>query len=186
MALVVTARSPAGSAVAPPRLATPHARLGHSLALASVAAVGTALVVDGAARAMPYTPWLDTTNVVVTGFAGLLTLLACLGTWLYRRSDAGLLLMATLAPVLMALRAVVAALLVTLDLSTVAEVADSALGLLVLGAVVWVAAMWFLAPGSRRALGRDTELFRRVAEVTALVVFGVALSGAAVGAVGAS
>jgi protoheme IX farnesyltransferase len=186
MALVVTARAPAGSAAARARLIPTHARLGHVVAIGAAAGFGVALTVDGAARAMPYTTWLDAANLVVTSLAGLLTLLACIGAWLYRRTDTSLLLMATLAPMLLALRTIGAALLVTLDLSTLADVASSTGGLLVLGALVWMAAAWSLAPGRGRHLTRQTELFRRVAEVTTFVLFGVALSGGAVGAVGAS
>ncbi len=148
--------------------------------------MGLALVVDGAARAMPYTGWLDAANVVMTAGAGVLTLLACLGAWMYRRGDSSLLLCATLAPFLLAARAVLAALLVTLDFSTVGDIVDSAGGLLVLGALVWAAAAWSLVPNPRRAVAPETELFRRVAEVTTFVLFAVALSGAAVSAVGAS
>jgi protoheme IX farnesyltransferase len=156
------------------------------VAIGAAAALGIALIVDGAAQAMPYTTWLDTADAVLTSLAGLLTLLACVGAWLYRRTDGSLLLMATLAPVLIALRSVVAALLVTLDLSTLADVANSTAGLLALGTLVWISAAWSLAPARRRYATRETELFRRVAEVTTFVLFGVGLSGAAVGAVGAS
>ena len=188
MALVVAARSPAESAatVAPPRLAPSHARLGHAVVIGSVPAVGIALIVDGAARAMPYTPWLDAANVAVTSIAGAAVLLACLSAWLYRRADSSLLLAATLAPILIALRTILAALLDTLDLSTPADVANSSIGLLVLGALVWMTAAWSRSPNRRPYTARETELFRRVAEVTAFVLFGVSLSGAAVGAVGAS
>jgi protoheme IX farnesyltransferase len=186
MALVVAARSPAESAAAPRRLASSRVRVGRAIAVGSAVAFGVALVVDGAARAMPYTSWLDATNVAITSVAGVLMLLACASAWLYRRADGGLLLAATLAPILLAVRTVLAGLLVTLDMSTAADVADSALGLLALGALVWAAAAWVLAPTTSRAGAPESELFRRVTEVTMLVLFGVALSGAAVGAVGAS
>jgi heme o synthase len=186
MALVVAARSPAESAAAPRRLASAHARVGRAIAVASAVAFGLTLVVDGAARAMPYTSWLDATNIAITSVAGVLTLLAVVSAWLYRRADGGLLLAATLAPILLAGRAVLAGLLVTLELSTVADVAESALGLLVLGALVWAASAWVLGPTTLRTAAPESELFRRVAEVSTLVLFGVALSGAAVGAVGAS
>ncbi|HEY1295035.1 MAG TPA: heme o synthase [Chloroflexota bacterium] len=186
MALVVAARTPAESPAARARLAASQTRLGHTIAIGSAALFGVALIVDSAARAMPFTPALDAANVVVTSLAGLSILLACLCAWLFRRTDGGLLFMATLAPVLLALRTVLAALLVTLDLSTVADVVDSSLGLLVLGALVWAAATWFLSPAARRSTPRETELFSRVAEVTAFVLFAVGLSGAAVAGVGAS
>jgi protoheme IX farnesyltransferase len=186
MALVVAARSPAEPGAAPAPLASAHSRGGHGVAVGSAVALGFALVVDGAARAMPYTSVLDAANVVVTSSAAVLVVLACLGAWVYRRDDSSLLLCATLAPFLLALRTVLAALLVTLDLSTVGDVVDSAGGLLVLGALVWAAAAWSLAPNVRRAAAPETELFCRVAEVTTFVLFAVALSGAAVSAVGAS
>jgi protoheme IX farnesyltransferase len=186
MALVVAARSPAESGARPAQLASTHARLGHAGAVGAAAALGVALVVDGAARAMPYTPALDAANVVATVAASLLMLLACLGAWVYRRTDSSLLLCATLAPFLLAVRTVLAALLVTVDLSTVGDVVNSAGGLLVLGVLVWAAAAWSLAPNPRSGTAPALDLFCRVAEVTMLVFFGVALSGAAVGAVGAS
>ncbi|HEY2594759.1 MAG TPA: heme o synthase [Chloroflexota bacterium] len=186
MALVVTARSPAESGAPPAPLASAYSQLGHAVAIGAAAALAIALVVDGATRAVPYTPALDAANLVVTFAAGVLTLLACLGAWLYRRSDGTLLLCATLAPFLLAVRGVLAALLVTLDLSTVGDVVNSAGGLLVLGTLAWAAAAWSFAPSRGRVVAPETELFRRVAEVTAFVLFAVALSGAAVGAVGAS
>jgi protoheme IX farnesyltransferase len=62
-----------------------------------------------------------------------------------------------------------------------------AIGLLILGASVWSAFAWSLAPAAAgRAVSPQGELFRRVTEVTTFVLFAVALSGAAVEAVGAS
>jgi len=185
MALVVAARPPAEPPAVQAALAPAHARIGHAVAIGSAAAFGVALIVDSAARAMPFTSSLDAADLVATSLAGVLIMLACLSAWLWRRTDSALLLMATLAPVLLAGRTVMAALLVTLDLSTVGDVVNSAFGLLVLGALVWAAVAWSLMPAARRYAPRERELFRRVSEVTTFVLFAVGLSGAAVSAVGA-
>jgi protoheme IX farnesyltransferase len=185
MALVVAARSPAESAAAQAGLARAHTCIGHTVACASAATFGVALIVDSAARAMPFTASLDAANLVITSLAGLMCVLACSSAWLLRRADAGLLFLATVAPVLLAVRTVLTALLVSVDLSTFGDVVNSSFGLLALGALVWTAAAWFLSPAARRYTPRSTEMFRRVAEVTAFVLFAVGLSGAAVGAVGA-
>ena len=112
---------------------------------------------------------------------------ACVATWLTRRSDAGLLLAVTLAVVLVASRAIATAVLLALYLAPLAEVVEAALGLLVLGCLVWAATATLVGPRANApATAAETQLFRRVAMVTALVIFGAGLSGVEVRAVGAS
>jgi protoheme IX farnesyltransferase len=183
MALVVTAES---SVAAQPRVEVAHARLFGAVSRLSVAACLLTLVIDSADRALPGTAWLDTLQLGATVLMCAFALATCVGAWLTRRADTSVLLAATLAPVLFAVRAVSAAVLVALELSTLADVANIAIGLLLLGASVWVAAASTLAPASGQALGASRELFRRVAEVSAIALFGVSLSGAAVEAIGAS
>jgi protoheme IX farnesyltransferase len=190
MALVVTARSPAeasGQSVAATRRLSSAARLARALTYVAVAAWAAALVVESAERALASNEWLEAASTAVTLFAAMLLAGVCAAAWLSRRDDGGLLLTATLAPILCAVRAVADQVLITLDLLTLADVAAVALGLLILGASVWTAAAWSQSTGSAlRVATPEAELFRRVAEVTAFVLFAVSLSGAAVEAVGAS
>jgi heme o synthase len=246
MALVVTA-PPAVEAQPTPRLlAAPRGRR-HRLAgvlpwLALAGAFGYALVLvsDSVVRLSLPLAWVDPTALVVNAVAVTLVVALCVAAWTAARDDAGLLLAATLAPILLALRAVSSGLLVAVDLPTLADVSELALGLLVLGCLVWAATSARIrptvrglvshpaaavglgrlagaaelpgaaagvarlagatglpetAPGDPRLAGAAPAtvrvgdaalLFRRVVEVTAFVVFGVGLSGAAVRAVGAS
>jgi protoheme IX farnesyltransferase len=190
MALVVTARSPAdshGTAALAARPISGQARIARGLAFAAAGAWALTLLADTANRALTSFAWLETANSIVTLLASALTAAACAVVWLSRRDDAGLLLAATLAVILCALRAAAGAVLITLDLLTLADVAAVTLGLLILGASVWTGAALSLGPvQARRTATPQAELFRRVAEVTAFVVFAVSLSGAAVEAVGAS
>jgi protoheme IX farnesyltransferase len=177
MALVVTARPS-------PRLEVSHWLSLRALAVLTTVCFVLSLVVDSAARALPFTPALDTANLVTTVLAGTLTFGVCLAMWLTRRTDARLLMATTLAVVLAALRAVCGPLLVAMDLSTIAEVVNVGFGLLVLGALVWSLAIW--TGGDSTATVAQRELFAHVVGVTAFVVFAVAVSGATVAAVGAS
>ena len=111
----------------------------------------------------------------------------CVLAWLARRDATGLLVAATLAPVLVAVRALSTGLLVTLELPTLADVADVGLGLLALGCLVGVASASRVAPlAARRVPSAETALFRRVVDVTVFIVFAAGLTGVTVRAVGAS
>jgi protoheme IX farnesyltransferase len=192
MSLVVTARSPvqeahAGLVVRP---ALVRARPGGALAWLAVLSAGAgalSLIGDGAARSAPSLAWLSTAAVASDVLAGLLTLGACATAWLARRDDAALLMAVTLAVVFSAMRALVAGVLLSLEAAMLADITSLGLGLLAQGCLVWAAAASLVppAPAAREASAR-TELFRRVAEVTALVLFGVGLTGVTVRAVGAS
>jgi protoheme IX farnesyltransferase len=116
-----------------------------------------------------------------------LTSACALLAWLAHRRTAGLLLAATLAPLVVALRIVASALLVAMEQPTLADLIEGALGLVVLGVVMWTATATL--PEPRRGAPRwvaGEDFFRRVVEVAAGVVFAVALSGSAVQALGAS
>src|ERR1051326_679096 len=188
MALVVTARAHAETPG--PRTLLAAAARWRVLVIATPTCIALTLVAESAARALPEATWLDSVVTAFTVCAAALVLAVGAAAWLTRRHDSALLLAATLAPTLLALRTVGSALLNTLDLLTFANVTAVSLGLLALGATVWAAAAWTWtlqpAQAQQRADTRQSELFRRVAEVTAFVLFAVALSGAAVQAVGAS
>jgi heme o synthase len=102
--------------------------------------------------------------------------------WVTRRDDAIGLFAVTLAAILAPLRLVTSDVLQTLELRTLADVADLGLGLLALSCLVWFTA----ARPQTRSRTRSDEVFRHVTASTALLVFGLALSGATVRAVGAS
>ena len=175
MALVVTARAPA------------RLEAGRWIGLRSVATTGAvvytlALITDAAARTLPNA--LDTPNLVLTGAASALAVLVCVTAWLTRRHDGALLLAATLTFVLTAIRVVVTGILVSAEMSTLSEVVDDSVGLIALGTLVWTATGSHAGPQMRATPRR--ALFCRVVDVTAFVLFAVALSGAAVQAVGAS
>ncbi|HEX8967277.1 MAG TPA: COX15/CtaA family protein, partial [Chloroflexota bacterium] len=145
------------------------------------------LAAEPITRSAADTPWGDAAIATLRlGIAGV-TLGACIAAWLTRRDDASLLLAATLAPVLMAIRALSAALLMTFGLSTLTEVLSLGLGLLVLASLTWASTLSIVGthPGTG-VRNAQLSLFQRVGEVTALVVFALALSGGAVRAVGAS
>src|SRR5207248_8159464 len=78
--------------------------------------------------------------------AMLLCVGLCVTAWMKSRDDAGMLLAVKLAAVLLAVRGVATALLLTLDLSTFADVADTGLGLLVLGCLMWAAVSVLAGP----------------------------------------
>jgi heme o synthase len=192
MAIVATARPPVhepgrGAALAQPLLARVRPRRAVAwLAPASAAGSALALVAEGAARSAPSLVWLSAASAAAEWVAAVLTLGACGAAWLARRDDAGLLLSVTLAVVLSALRAVSTAVLLSLDAAILAEVTSLGIGFLVLGCLVWAATASLIASSARLARTRQSELFCRVGEVAALVVFGVALTGVTVRAVGAS
>jgi heme o synthase len=189
MAIVVTARS---TADAQPALRQPglvHAQpagLLRWLALGATLWYALALVADSAARALLPDGLVAIALQAVSVLAMLFSVGVCASAWLTRRDDASLLLATTIAVTLVGVRALSTALLITLDLSTLADVIDLGVGFIVLGCLVWATAS-ALAPRLQVALSAaGSDLFRRVAEVTALVVLVVGLSGVTVRAVGAS
>jgi protoheme IX farnesyltransferase len=145
------------------------------------------LIIEGVARFAQ--PWgsLDATLEATAITAMVAVLGTCVMTWLARRTDATLLLLATVAVVLVAVRTLASALLVVLELPTLSDVAAQGLGFLVLGCLVWSATLVMRSPAVRSAaISAETELFRRVVDVTVLLVFTTGLTGVAVRAVGAS
>jgi heme o synthase len=202
MALVVTAPSPVEAQASLVQTTLSSSRLRAPLrwiTLAGAAWYGASLIAESIARfaqpslalfpswfALP-SGWLDGAFEVATISAMLAVLGVCAMTWVARRNDAGMLLLATLAVVLVAVRGVSAALLLALELPTLSDVVALALGLLVLGCLVWAATVSAREPALRSfAPTAEAELFRRVVDVTAFFVFAVGLTGVTVRAVGAS
>src|SRR5260370_16039953 len=175
MALVVTARSPVEASATGLEGSIAHAR-GRGTALVALpvgatVAYAVLLVVEATVRVAPGGGWPEAVALIAGGLAYLLVAGACVASWVRRRQVAGLLFAAALAPVLAAVRALSVPLLTSLDLMTLADAVDFALGWVVLGALVWAAAGWLPRVSvSARVAAPQTELFRRVAEVTALVV----------------
>jgi protoheme IX farnesyltransferase len=131
--------------------------------------------------------WLDVAVSAATLGAAAAVLTACTLTWLVRRTDAMMLLLATLAVVLAAVREMSAMILQAMELPTLSDVAAQGLGFLVLGCLVWSATLAARSPAARRAIASaEAELFRRVVDVTVLLVFAAGLTGVTVRAVGAS
>jgi protoheme IX farnesyltransferase len=191
MALVVTAPSSVGDQPSSPiGAAVPYPRLKELLRwtpLAAAAWYAVALIAEAIARFAQ--PWGALDGVVeATSISAMVVVLgACMMTWLARRDDALTLLCATLAVVLVALGAVSTALLTALELPTLVDVVGLVLGLLVLGCLVWTATVSARGPARQPyADSAEGELFRRVVDVTVLLVFAVGLSGVTVRAVGAS
>src|SRR5215208_3761472 len=157
-------------------------------AVASCGVDATSLVVEASARfAAP-----GSVAAIVADGVGAVALVAAfivaIGAWVARRRDGSLLLAATLAAVLAAVRPIANALLLSLDQATSADGLDLGLGLLALGGLVWAATAWF-APAGMPARPRGSagiEMFDRVAEVTSVLILGTAVTGAIVRAVGAS
>jgi protoheme IX farnesyltransferase len=190
MALVVTAPAPleaqaslVQTTVSRPRLAT----LLWSVTLVSATLYALSLIVEAIARSAQ--PWgsLDAALEVVTITAVASIVVVCILTWLARRTDSAMLLLATLAVVLVAVRAITSALLMAFELPTLSDVAAQGLGFLVLGCLVWSATLAIRSPAAREARApAETELFRRVVDVSVLLVFAAGLTGVTVRAVGAS
>src|SRR5439155_17853726 len=133
---------------------------------------GIGLVTDNLARFAPPAALIQPGAQVVSAGGMGLAVTVCVLAWLARREAMGLLLAATLAPILVGVRALAAGLLVALDLATLAEVADVGLGLLALGCLVWAASETLLgAVPARSSRSAQADLFRRVVNVTALVAF---------------
>jgi protoheme IX farnesyltransferase len=197
MALVVTARAPRE---APSLLTTPTAvgRPRMALALLRLAVFTAALyavwlAAESAMRLSPLDARRDLIDQIASIAAMALVVGVCVVAWVTARHETGVLLAATIAPILVAVRVVSTAVLQSLDLSMLADVSDLGLGLLVLGALVWTAT----ASIDRRFSDADVvapvgkvapagELFGRVVDVTALLVLAAGLTGATVRAVGAS
>ncbi len=192
MALVVTAPTPVAeqssaliqaTAAAQPRW---HALL-RWVTLASAAWYAVSLVAEAIARFAQ--PWgaLDAAVEVTTITAVAAVVAVCALTWVARRTDAMMLLLATLAVVLAAVREMSAMILQAMELPTLADVAAQGLGFLVLGCLVWLATLAARSPSARRAIqSAEAELFRRVVDVTVFLVFAAGLTGVTVRAVGAS
>jgi protoheme IX farnesyltransferase len=161
----------------------------YGVALVAESVARFALPPGGLAPGASVLPSGGLTVAVAAATVGALVAVlgVCVLTWVARRDDAGLLLVATLAVVLVAIRALAPAVLITLDLPTLAEVLALGLGLLVLGCLVWPAAVSFGHSEERSgAPAAEADLFRRVVDVTAFLVFAVGLTGVTVRAVGAS
>jgi heme o synthase len=190
MALVVTARAPVeAQAGLAPATARFDDRLRSALRWLTVIAAtvyGASLVGESVSRLLPPGDGLAPGINVGSLAAATLVVGVCAGAWISARDDAGLLLAATLAPALAAIRLVTTAVLQAIELATLAEVADLGFGLLVLGALAWTTAAIFSgAHAARRARAPALELFARVVDVTALLMLALGLSGAVVRAVGA-
>lgn len=199
MALVVTARSlldsPSSLADAAV-VATPRGRrlLVGRLAGGSALAVAASLSGDTALRALPALANVQTGSVSLATLLGGLHLVGlglivatCVAAWATLRQSASALLFATLAAVLAGLHVVLTGIFNGLDLALVADVVLLAIALLLLGALTGVATacLWMTADRSGLEDTPRAVLVRNVVDVTAFVVFALALSGAAVRAIGA-
>ena len=142
---------------------------------------GLTLIFESWSRVAPTLPGIEVATIASAAVA----LLVCVSAWVSDREDTGLLLGATLAPVVIAVRALIAPVLSALELSTLSDVVSEALGFVALAGLAWTASATILPPAGRLH-SAQRELFRRVVEMTALVLFAVTLSGAMVRAVGAS
>jgi heme o synthase len=144
------------------------------------------LLLHATARASLPSGWLQEALVgLVVANAALGLALAAIA-WAAHRRAPGLLLAATLVGCVATLRAVLPGLLAALELPTLANMAEGCLGLVLLGLLVWSALVaWGPTPAERSDRAVDAY-FRRVAEVTMLVVFLASLSGVSVQAAGAA
>ena len=183
MALVVTARSTPVVLAGESRLASWFRRLALLTALWAALGFGGHSV----ARALP-TMALAQDAVAITWLVlSLLTIAVAALAWLAHRQTPGLLLVATLAPIAVAVRLLASGILGALELNTLADLVEGATGLVVVGLLVWAVVAALPEPRRGAPVSIATEdFFRRVIEVTTVVVFAVGLSGAAVQALGAS
>jgi len=182
MALVVTAQS-APVVLADSRLATTFRRLTWVTAVwAFVAYVGGSV-----ARAWQSAAVAEDALTAVWVVLAILTSTCAVLAWLVYRRAPGLLLAATLAPLLVAVRLMASVVLVALEVPTLADLAEGGLGLLIMGVLTWLVVATLPEPrrGPPVSIAGE-DFFRRVVEVTAGVVFAVAFSGTAVQALGAS
>ncbi|HEY3057461.1 MAG TPA: heme o synthase [Chloroflexota bacterium] len=183
MALVVTARST-------PVVLAGETRLGSWFRRLTLVATGWAVLAFGGhsiARALPAVALAQDAVAVAWIILGLLTIGVAALAWLEHRRTPGLLLLTTLAPIAVALRLLASGIFVALDLNTLADLVEGAAGLIVLGLLVWavIAALPEPRRGAPTSLAAE-DFFRRVIEVTTVVIFALGLSGSAVQALGAS
>jgi len=183
MALVVTARSAPVVLAGESRLAAWFRRL----ALLATVWAGAAFSGHSVARAFPAVALAQDAVAGAWMVLGLLTASVAVLAWLIHRQSAGLLLVATLAPLCVAVRLMASGVLVALDMNTLADLVEGASGLIVVGLLVWATVATLPEPrrGTPKSVETD-DFFRRVIEVTTVVVFAVGLSGSAVQALGAS
>jgi heme o synthase len=183
MAIVVTARSAPVVLGSESRLTFAFRRL----TLVATAWAGLAYVGHSVVRVMQSAALAQDALAIVWLVLGAFTVGVAVLGWLTHRHTLGLLLTATLAPVVVALRIVASGVLVALDLPTLADLVESGLGLVAVGLLVWTATSLLPEPRRGAPVSLPTEdFFRRVVEVTAGVVFVLGLSGSAVQALGAS
>jgi heme o synthase len=181
MAIVATASSA-------PAVLTSDRRLTASfrwLSLVAAVLIALSLVAQGLARLALPTGGVEESLLGMSLAAVVATLAASIVAWLAYRHSTGVLLIATLAVIGGALRLVAPALLSSLDLPTLSDFVDGGLGLLTLGLLVWATLSTWLPEASPIADTAD-GYFRRVVDVTLLVVFAANLSGLAVQAAGAT
>ena len=178
-------------------------------ALAIAAAVGTYLliVVGGVVRVTEsglgcpdwptchgqLVPPLEATAIIeyshrlLGALVSPLILVTTLGAWLLRRRERGIVIPATLAPVLLAVQIVLGAVVVRLELPAMVVLVHLTFALLILGLLVWTAVMALPAPRARRPAEAGWRRAPLVALVhaTTLVLFILLVVGAYVRASGA-
>src|SRR5262249_3102723 len=181
MAIVATATSA-------PAVVTSDRRLTASfrwLSLVAALMAGLHQVTQVVARLALPAGWVEESLLALSLLVLGLTLAAAALAWLAYRAAGGLLLVATLAPFGAALSLIAPPLLSSLDLPTLSDFVEGGFGLLTLGLLVWVALVAWLPVASPIPEPAD-DYFRRVVDVTLLVVFAANLSGLAVQAAGAT
>src|SRR5919202_6197569 len=96
---------------------------------------------------------IEYTHRLLGALVSPLILATTLGAWLFRRRERGLLVAATLAPVLLAIQIVLGAIVVRLELPAMVVLVHLIFALVILALLIWTALLALPAPRPRRAPG---------------------------------
>ncbi len=131
--------------------------------------------------------WIEWTHRSIAAVTSPLIVATTLAAWIWRRRERGILILATLVPVLLAIQIGLGAVVVLLELPEMAVMVHLTFALVILGLLVWIAGL--AGPPPRvlpRARAERGGVFRPLVAVTTGVVSALLVAGAYVRATGAS
>src|SRR3954471_7011177 len=130
---------------------------------------------------------IEYTHRLLGALVSPLILATTLGAWLFRRRDRGLVIAATLAPVLLAVQIGLGAVVVRLELPAMVVLVHLVFALVILALLIWTALMALPAPRARGPAGPGWRRGPLVAltHATTLALFVLVVVGAFVLATGA-
>ncbi len=130
--------------------------------------------------------WIEWTHRTIAAVTTPLILATTAAAWVWHRAERGVLAFATLLPVVLGVQVALGAVVVLLELETIAVLVHLTFALAILGALVWIAGLAGEAP---RTLTRPTPVdggFLPLVAATTLAIAGLIVAGGYVRATGAS